>query len=71
MIAIIPYSKPFSGNLWIRLILKIFFKKNIYFLFSAGRACNYVEEVRNLETVSVVNLKSLLGQKNKDVFEKL
>ena len=31
----------------------------------------YVEEVRNLETVSVVNLKSLVGQKNKDVFEKL
>ena len=47
------------------------FYENIYFLFSAGRACNYVEEVRNLETVSVVNLKSLLGQKNKDVFEKL
>ena len=47
------------------------FYENIYFLFSAGRACNYVEEVRNLETVSVVNLKSLVGQKNKDVFEKL
>lgn len=44
------------------------FYENIYFLFSAGRACNYVEELRNLETVSVVDLKSLLGQKNKELF---
>ena len=44
------------------------FYENIYFLFSAGRACNYVEQLQNLETVSVVDLKSLLGQKNKDLF---
>ena len=44
------------------------FYENIYFLFSAGRACNYVEQLRNLETVAVVDLKSLLGQKNKELF---
>ena len=44
------------------------FYENIYFLFSAGRACNYVEQLRNLETVSVVDLKSLLGQKNTGLF---
>ena len=44
------------------------FYENIYFLFSAGRACNYVEQLRNLDTVAVVNLKSLLGQKNKKLF---
>ena len=44
------------------------FYENIYFLFSVGRACNYVEQLRNLETVSVVDLKSLLGQKNKELF---
>ena len=44
------------------------FYENIYFLFSAGRACNYVEQLRNLDTVSVVDLKSLLGQKNKELF---
>lgn len=44
------------------------FYENIYFLFSAGRACNYVEQLRNLETVSMVDLKSLLGQKNKELF---
>ena len=44
------------------------FYENIYFLFSAGRACNYVEQLRNLDTVAVVNLKSLLGQKNKELF---
>ena len=45
------------------------FYENIYFLFSAGRACNYVEQLRNLETVSVVDLKSLLGKKNEDSFD--
>lgn len=40
------------------------FYENIYFLFSTGRACNYVEQLRNLDTVAVVDLKSLLGQKN-------
>ena len=44
------------------------FYENIYFLFSAGRACNYVEQLQNLETVSVVDLKSLLGQKNTGLF---
>ena len=45
------------------------FYENIYYLFSAGRACNYVEQLRNLDTVSVVDLKSLLGQKNTELFE--
>lgn len=45
------------------------FYDNIYFVFSAGRACNYVEQLRNLGTVAVVDLKSLLGQKNVDLFE--
>ena len=44
------------------------FYENIYFLFSAGRACNYVEQLRNLDTVAVVDLKSLLGQKNTGLF---
>ena len=44
------------------------FYENIYFLFSAGRACNYVEQLRNLDTVAVVYLKSLLGQNNKELF---
>lgn len=44
------------------------FYENIYFLFSVGRACNYVEQLRNLDTVSVVDLKSLLGQKSKELF---
>ena len=44
------------------------FYDNIYYLFSAGRACNYVEELRHLDTVAVVDLKSLLGQKNKELF---
>lgn len=39
------------------------FYDNIYYLFSVGRACNYVEELRHLDTVAVVDLKSLLGQK--------
>lgn len=45
------------------------FYENVYFLFSAGRACNYVEQLRNLETVSVVDLKSLTGAKNTEPFE--
>ena len=44
------------------------FYENIYFLFSTGKACNYVEQLRNLDTVAVVDLNSLLGQKNKDLF---
>ena len=45
------------------------FYENIYFLFSAGRACNYVEELRHLDTVAVVDLKSLTGAKNTELFE--
>ena len=44
------------------------FYDNIYYLFSAGRACNYVEELRHLDTVAVVDLKSLLGRKNEAAF---
>lgn len=44
------------------------FYDNIYYLFSAGRACNYVEELRHLDTVAVVDLKSLLGRKNEATF---
>ena len=44
------------------------FYDNIYYLFSAGRACNYVEDLRSSETVSVVDLKSLLGRKNEATF---
>ncbi len=44
------------------------FYDNIYYLFSVGRACNYVEQLRHLDTVAVVNLKSLLGQKNEEMF---
>ena len=45
------------------------FYDNIYYLFSAGRACNYVEELRHLDTVAVVDLKSLTGAKNTELFE--
>ena len=45
------------------------FYDNIYYLFSAGIACNYVEELRHLDTVAVVDLKSLLGRKNDGLFE--
>ena len=45
------------------------FYDNIYFLFSAGRACHYVEKLRHLDTVAVVDLKSLLGRKNDGLFE--
>lgn len=47
------------------------FYDNIYYLFSAGRACNYVEELRHLDTVAVVDLKSLLGYKNDGLFENI
>lgn len=38
------------------------FYDNIYFVFSVGRACNYVEQLRNLGTVAVVDLKMILRQ---------
>ena len=47
------------------------FYDNIYYLFSVGRACNYVEELRRLDTVAVVDLKSLTGSKNTELFENL
>ena len=47
------------------------FYDNIYYLFSVGRACNYVEELRRLDTVAVVDLKSLTGPKNTELFENL
>ena len=47
------------------------FYDNIYYLFSVGRACNYVEELRRLDTVAVVDLKSLTGAKNTELFENL
>lgn len=40
------------------------FYDNIYFVFSVGRACSYVEQLRNLGTVAVVDLKMILGRKN-------
>ena len=45
------------------------FYDNIYYLFSVGRACNYVEDLRHLDTVAVVDLKSLTGAKNTELFE--
>ena len=39
------------------------FYDNIYFVFSVGRACNYVEQLRSLGTVVVVDLKMILRQK--------
>ena len=47
------------------------FYDNIYYLFSVGRACNYVEELRHLDTVAVVDLKSLTGSRNTELFENL
>ena len=47
------------------------FYNNIYYLFSIGRACNYVEDLRKLSTVAVVELKSFFGRNNAEYFEKL
>ena len=47
------------------------FYDNIYYLFSAGRACNYVEELRYLDLVAVVDLKTLTGKKNITLFDKI
>ena len=47
------------------------FYDNIYFLFSIGRVCNYVEDLRKLGTVSIVELRSLFGRNNAEHFEKL
>lgn len=47
------------------------FYGNIYYLFSVGRACNYVEELRHLDTVAVVDFKTLTGKKNIALFDKI
>ena len=47
------------------------FYDNIYFLFSIGRVCNYVEDLRKLSTVSVVELKSFFGRNNAEHFKNL
>ena len=47
------------------------FYDNIYYLFSIGRVCNYVEELRKLSTVAVVELKSFFGRNNAEHFKDL
>ena len=47
------------------------FYDNIYFLFSIGRVCNYVEDLRKLGTVSIMELRSFFGRNNAEHFEKL
>ena len=47
------------------------FYDNIYYLFSIGRACNYVEDLRKLGTVAVVELKSFFGRNNAEHFQDL
>ena len=47
------------------------FYDNIYFLFSIGRVYNYVEDLRKLGTVSIVELHSFFGRNNAEHFEKL
>lgn len=47
------------------------FYNNIYFLFSIGRVCNYVEDLRKLGTVSIVELRSFFRRNNAEHFEKM
>ena len=47
------------------------FYNNIYFLFSIGRVCNYVEDLRKLGTVSIVELRSFFGRNNVEHFKKI
>ena len=47
------------------------FYDNVYYLFSIGRVCNYVEELRKLDTVSVVELRSFFGRNNAEYFKDL
>ena len=47
------------------------FYDNVYYLFSIGRACNYVEELRKLGTVAVVDLRCFFGRNNAEYFEGL
>lgn len=45
------------------------FYENIYVLFSVGRVCHYIEALRELENVRIVELNSLFGKKNMEIFE--
>ena len=47
------------------------FYDNVYYLFSIGRVCNYVEELRKLGTVAVVELRSFFGRNNAEYFTDL
>ena len=47
------------------------FYDNVYYLFSIGRVCNYVEDLRKLSTVAVVELKSFFGRNNAEHFKVL
>lgn len=47
------------------------FYDNIYYLFSIGRVCNYVEELRKLDTVAVIELRSFFGRNNAEYFKDL
>ena len=45
------------------------FYDNIYFLFSVSRVCNYVDDLRKLGTVAIVELKSFFGKNNAEYFK--
>ena len=47
------------------------FYDNVYYLFSIGRVCNYVDDLRKLGTVAVVELKSFFGRNNAEHFKDL
>ena len=47
------------------------FYDNVYYLFSIGRVCNYVEDLRKLGTVAVVELRSFFGRNNAEHFKDL
>ncbi len=47
------------------------FYDNVYYLFSIGRVCNYVEDLRKLGTVAVVELRSFFGRNNSEHFKDL
>ena len=47
------------------------FYDNVYYLFSIGRVCNYVEDLRKLSTVAVVELKSFFGKNTAECFKDL
>ena len=47
------------------------FYDNVYYLFSIGRVCNYVDDLRKLSTVAVVELKSFFGRNNAEHFKDL